>query len=159
MSEARVGRPTVIVRMLLRNGQGDVLPFCGGTRADFFISRKSADFLSFRGRTGRMATARLNKRTGCDSPRCRHCKCQGVLPSVKTGHWRIPRRQTGRRLRHKSGDLRKRYICFSPGCWARADNFDAEKRLRQSDEWTAAAFSMTEGGRENHADSKQKRDL
>ena len=52
-------------------------------------------------------TARLNKRTGCESPRCRHCKCRDGLPLVKASHWSNPRRQTGRRSRHKSGDLRK----------------------------------------------------
>ena len=43
-------------------------------------------------------TARLNKRTGCESPRCRHCKCRDGLPLVKASHWSIPRRQTGQSL-------------------------------------------------------------
>ena len=31
--------------------------------------------------------AGLNKRTGCDSPRCRRCKCREGLPLTKVSHW------------------------------------------------------------------------
>ena len=37
--EARVGRPTVIVRVLSKNGYGDIPPFCGDHHS-FFVFRE-----------------------------------------------------------------------------------------------------------------------
>ena len=76
-------------------------------------------------------TARLNKRTGCESPRCRHCKCRDGLPLVKASHWRIPRRQTGRRSRHKSGDLRKQTAAALPRTLGGDGRFSAQKNHGQ----------------------------
>lgn len=60
------------------------------------VSRKSESMFPWPG--GAHKTVWLNKRTGCKSPRCRHCKCRDGLPLVKASHWRIPRRQTGQSL-------------------------------------------------------------
>ena len=49
----------------------------------------------------------LNKIMGCESPRCRRCKCRDSLPLMKVSHWIFPRRQTGYRFRHESEDLRE----------------------------------------------------
>ena len=85
-------------------------------------------------------TARLNKRTGCESPRCRHCKCRDGLPLVKASHWRIPRRQTGRRSRHKSGDLRKQTAAALPRELGGDGRFSAQKNgCGGLLFWTAAA--------------------
>ena len=62
---------------------------------------------SSRGWVSRKTDIRLNKIMGCESPRCRRCKCRDSLPLTKVSHWRNPRRQTGHRLRHKSEDLRE----------------------------------------------------
>ena len=61
--------------------------------------RRNCAVLPYVSVAGRGAqTVRLNKRTGCKSPRCRHCKCRDGLPLVKASHWSIPRRQTGQSL-------------------------------------------------------------
>ena len=76
-------------------------------------------------------TARLNKRTGCESPRCRHCKCRDGLPLVKASHWRIPRRQTGRRSRHKSGDLRKPLESLNKSSSAESESFSPSVQFQK----------------------------
>ena len=76
-------------------------------------------------------TVRLNKRTGCKSPRCRHCKCRDGLPLVKASHWRIPRRQTGRRSRHKSGDLRKPLESLNKSSSAESGSFSPSVQFQK----------------------------
>ena len=50
--------------------------------------------------------AGLNKTTGCNSPRCRRCKCRDSLPLTKVSHWFYYREgRQGNHLRHKSEDL------------------------------------------------------
>lgn len=85
----------------------------------------------FRGWAVRQAAARLNKRTGCKSPRCRRCKCRGGLPLAKASHWSDLRRQTGRRPRHKSEDLRRQKEPLCPGNRVKWSVCDAEKRPRR----------------------------
>ena len=85
----------------------------------------------FRGWAVRQAAARLNKRTGCKSPRCRRCKCRGGLPLAKASHWSDLRRQTGRRPRHKSEDLRRQKKSLCPGNRVKWSVCDAEKRPRR----------------------------
>ena len=54
------------------------------------------NFISFRGRAACQMAPRMNKITGCETPRCRRCKCRDGLPLTKVSHWRDLRRQADR---------------------------------------------------------------
>ena len=107
MLEARVGRPTVSSGCCFGMVMAMFYPSVEHAMTIFCVVSLSYNLIHVSVAGRGVQTARLNKRTGCESPRCRHCKCRDGLPLVKASHWRIPRRQTGRRSRHKSGDLRK----------------------------------------------------
>ena len=107
MLEARVGRPTVSSECCFGMVMAMFYPSVEHAMTIFCVVSLSYNLIHVSVAGRGVQTARLNKRTGCESPRCRHCKCRDGLPLVKASHWRIPRRQTGRRSRHKSGDLRK----------------------------------------------------
>ena len=95
--EARVGRPTVSSECCFGMVMAMFCPLVKHAMTIFcVVSRYNFIYVSVAGRG--VQTVRLNKRTGCKSPRCRHCKCRDGLPLVKASHWSISRRQTGQSL-------------------------------------------------------------
>ena len=89
--EARVGRTAVSSECCLEMVMV-MFYFENSVIAVFYFYNR---IWNFRGRTVRIAAARLNKKMGCKSPRCRRCKCRGGLPLTKVSHWGNPRRQAG----------------------------------------------------------------
>ena len=136
--EARVGRTAVSSECCLEMVMV-MFYFENSVIAVFYFYNR---IWNFRGRTVRMAAARLNKKMGCKSPRCRRCKCRDNLPLMEVSHWNFINSEKADRLLPETQVRRPTGMDRSslhPCDGQRVLLCHAEKRLRQY-VGTAAAF-------------------
>ena len=88
---------------------------------------KSFNFISVLVASRPAWVAELNKRTGCDSPRCRRCKCREGLPLTKVSHWIFPRRQTGSLLKTQVRRTTRIRLLQLPALWKSVGMDDRRK--------------------------------
>ena len=130
--EMRVGRTTATVRMIAKMVMVMFCLFSGMTAITFFILEQL--YMYSRGRIYRRMSIWLNKRMGCESPRCRRCKCRDNLPLMEVSHWNFLNSEKADRLLPETQVRRPTGMTqnfFAPVRWAKRFCGHAKKQPRQ----------------------------